>query len=798
MANQGKELYEFGPFRLDAEKRLLLRDDEPVPLQLKAFETLLVLVRNSQQVVLKDEIMKAVWPDTFVEESNLSQNIFVLRKTLAASSGPDAHQRYIATIPGRGYRFAEKVQIIESVAEDTLVIERHTRSHLVIEEERGLTPAALPRRRSLRKFVISVAVVALIIAATTFFYIHRTSKLTEKDTLVLADFANSTGDSVFDGALRQGLSAQLEQSPFLNFLSDQRIAQTLSLMTQPKDARLTPELAREVCQRTASAAVLDGAIAQIGTRYLLTLRATSCATGDSLASAEAEASDKSHVLDALSKVATEIRSRLGESLATVQKFDAALPQATTSSLEALKALSIGEKFLYQREASSAPPYFQRALELDPNFATAYVKLGLTYYTLSESGRARECFTKAFTLKEHASERERMAIAALYYAYATGEIEKAIQELQQEVEIYKIASAYNALSDLYARVGQYDKSADSARMLLALDPDSRPSSINLALADLALQNFDDVRHTVQHAQARGVDTYLLHDDLYTISFLQADSAGMAEQQRWFSSQPVYENQGLALEAFTAAYAGQVNKARELTSSAVDSAVRADNKEDAAMYAASSALQEAAYGNSAEARQSASEALKLAPGNPSVVVQAALAFAVAGETARARELAQEMDKRFPLDSQLQRLGLPAIEAQLQLGRRQPELALNTLRPGLPIEFANTTFTSINTSCLYPTYIRGQAYLATGQGAAAAVEFQKILDHKGIVGNCWTGALARFGSARANVLQSGASQGPDADAARIRALAAYKDFLAMWKDADPDIPVYMQAKAEYRKLQ
>jgi eukaryotic-like serine/threonine-protein kinase len=797
MTNQGKELYEFGPFRLDAEKRLLLRDDQPVPLQLKAFETLLVLVRNSQQVMLKDDLMNAVWPDTFVEESNLTQNIFVLRKTLAASGGPEGHQRYIATIPGRGYRFAEKVQVIGG-EENELVIERHTQSRLVIEE-RATALAALPRPRgSLRTFAISGAVVALIVTATAVFYIRPTPKLTEKDTIVLADFANSTGDPVFDGSLRQGLSVQLEQSPFLNLLSDQRIAQTLSLMTQPKDARLSPESAREVCQRTGSAAVLDGAIAEIGTRYLLTVRAINCTTGDSFASAEAQASDKNHVLDALSKVATEIRSKLGESLATVQNFDVTLAQATTPSLEALKALSVGEKFLYQREAASAPPYFQRALELDPNFAMAYVKLGLTYYTLSEPGRARECFARAFTLKEHTSEREKMEIAALYYAYATGELVRAIQELQQEVEIYKIAPAYNALSDLYARVGQYDKSADSARMLLALDPGSKFGFVNLAWANLALQNFVAVQEAVERAQARGLDTYLLHDDLYTVNFLQADSAGMAGQQKWFSSQRVYENQGLALEAFTAAYVGHVNRARELTRSAIESAVRVDNKEDAAMYGASGALQEAVYGNSAEARQSASEALKLAPGNPSVAVQAALAFAVIGESARARELAQEMDKRFSLDTQLQRLGLPAIEAQLQLGRREPELALNTLRPGLSVEFANTTFSSINASCLYPTFIRGQAYLATGQGAAAAAEFQKILDHKGIVGNCWTGALAHLGVARANTLQEKTSQGADADAARVRALAAYKDFFSLWKDADPDIPILKQTKAEYAKLQ
>jgi len=518
MSSQGKQLYEFGPFRLDPEKRVLLREKQPVPLQLKAFETLLVLVRNSEQVVLKDDLMKAVWPDTFVEESNLAQNIFVLRKTLGGTVGD---HRYIVAIPGRGYRFAEKARLI-SEEEESLVVESHSRTRVVIDESfQDAEKAAITPERAARgtlwKVVFGATMLVVVVAAGSYWYLRRPPKLTDKDMLVLADFANTTGDPVFDGALRQGLSVQLEQSPFLNVLSNQRIAQTLSLMTQPKDSRLSPELAREVCQRTASTAVLDGTIAQIGTRYLLTLTAINCSTGDMLASAEAKADDKDHVLDALGTVASDIRPKLGESLATVRKFDVTLRQATTSSLEALKALTVGEKFLYQKDTASAVPYFQRALELDPNFAMAYMQLGITYYSLSEPGRAKECFAKAFLLREHTSEREKLQIASAYYGHVTGEIDKAIQALQEVIEIYKHSSSYNGLTDLYARLGQYEKSADAARMLLTLDSYKNFGFVGLALDDMALQNFSGARQIIQQAQARAVDSYFLHIELYTLSF-----------------------------------------------------------------------------------------------------------------------------------------------------------------------------------------------------------------------------------------------------------------------------------------
>ena len=438
MSNGGKELYEFGPFRLDPAKRILLRDNHPVPLQMKAFETLLVLVRHSEQVVLKDDLMKAVWPNTFVEESNLAQNIFVLRKTLGQVSG---NERYIVTIPGRGYRFVANVRTISDQGE-SLVVESHSRTRLVIDEK-SLSKVSPPpikatatTHRPLLDVVLGVAIVSLVITAGGYFYLRHRPKLTDRDTVVLADFANTTGDPVFDGTLRQGLSAQLEQSPFLNLLSDQSIAQTLGLMAQPKDARLTHELAREVCQRTASAASLDGSIVQIGSQYLLVLQAVNCTDGEILASAEAQARNKDGVLTAMGKVASEMRRKLGESLSTVQKYDVPPEEVTTSSLEALKAYSLGSRTMISKnDYPAAIPLFQQAISLDPKFAMAYLRLGINFYNLEESDRAAENLQKAYDLREKLSEREKLYIAASHDAMAKGDMEAARKSYELWAQLY---------------------------------------------------------------------------------------------------------------------------------------------------------------------------------------------------------------------------------------------------------------------------------------------------------------------------------------------------------------------------
>ena len=651
------------------------------------------------------------------------------------------------------------------------------------------------------KVLVSGAVVvfAVVVAGTLYFRSRQTlHRLTDKDTIVLTDFANSTGDAVFDDTLKQGLSVALNQSPFLNVLSENKVAATLQMMSRPTGTKLTPELARELCQRAGSKVYIAGSIASLGSEYVLGLKAMNCQSGDPLAEEQVTASSKEKVLDALGEAASKLRTELGESLATVQKFDVPLEQATTSSLEALKAYSLGDKAYREQGATAALPYHQRAIELDPNFAMGYLAVGDDYSSLAEIGRATDYYTKAFELREHASEREKLTVTAAYYSTVTGEVEKAAKTYEEMIQNYpRDYRAHLDLGNEYTAQGQFERATESYRQSLHLAPDNVAPYANLANTLLSLQRLDEARQIIHEAQARKLDDYILHNALYALAFLGADSAAMADQQQWFAGKPDSENYGLALASDTEAYAGHLDKARELTKRAVDSAIRADSKETGAIWQANAALQQAAYGNAAEARHSAAEALKLVPTSQAVEIEAALAFAMADDSVRAESMAQDLGKRFPLDTQMQSLWLPAIQAQLALDKKNPASALNVPQPASPIEWGQIGFVA-NISCLYPTYVRGEAFLAAGQGSAAAAEFQKITDHSGIVWNCWTGALAHLGVARANALQARTSKGADADAARVRALAAYKDFLTLWKDADPDVPILKQAKAEYAKLQ
>ncbi|MGA7931610.1 MAG: protein kinase [Candidatus Sulfotelmatobacter sp.] len=643
------------------------------------------------------------------------------------------------------------------------------------------------------KVTLSVALAVAALAVGGYFFLHRPPKLTDKDTIVLADFANSTGDAVFDDSLKTALNISLRQSAFLNVLSDSEVAKTLQEMTRPASTKLTPEVARELCQRAGSKAYIAESIGSLGSEYVLGLKAVNCQSGDTLAQEQVTAASKEKVLDALGGAASKLRGELGESLATVQKFDVPLSEATTSSLEALKAYSLGEK---AHGTSAAPPYHRRAIELDPNFAMGYAGLGVDYSILGETGRASEYFTKAFRLREHASEREKFFITGVYYSNVTGEVDKAARTFQEEIQTYpREYRAHLDLGNEYAALGEWEKAREADAESLRLAPDNVAPYVNLLNALISLQRFDEARQVVQQAQARKLDNVLIRQNLYALAFVRIDSQAMAEQLRWFAGKPDYENIGLSTASDTEAYAGHLHKATELTKRSIDSAIRADSKETGAMWQEIAAQREAAFGNLVDAKQDAAQGLKLYPESEGVEVEAALAFAMAGDAARAESLAQDLNKRYPLDTQMQSLWLPAIRAQLALNRRNPTDALNDLRAASSIELGSVAF---GDSCLYHTYIRGEAYLAAGQGKESAAEFQEILDHSGIVVNCWAGALAHLGVARANALQSRNSQGADADLARVRALAAYKDFLTLWKDADPDIPIYKQAKAEYARLQ
>jgi eukaryotic-like serine/threonine-protein kinase len=648
---------------------------------------------------------------------------------------------------------------------------------------------------SVSAYWLSLGVIAMaaMIGGGLYWRSHRTPKLTEKDSIVIAEFANTTGDSVFDSTLRQGLSAQLDQSPFLNLLSDQRTAQAMSLMGQPKDARLTRELALEVCRRTGSAAILEGSISQVGTQYLLILKAINCTNGESLASAEGQARDNNHVLDALGKMASEIRTKLGESLASVQRYDAPPEEVTTPSLEALQAFSLGI-LARKGDLPSTIPLFQRAVDLDHNFAMAYAQLGVVYFNLGESVRASENLRKAYQLRGQVSEREKFYIASRYDGIVTEDLEAARKDYELWQQIYPHdVNAFGGLAIVEVYCGHWDQVLALAQKTDELDQQKGPSW-NLISAYISLNRLDQAKALAQEGN-RVLDTPFYHLTLYTIAFLERDVEGMHREAADIMGKPGWEGQILQIESDTAAYSGQYVKARELTLRAGDSAYHTDKKQNAAEYNAEAAVREALVGNAARAKQQAKTALALSNGRE-VEAMSAIALALAGDPMQATRLANDLDKRYPENTILHSSFLPMIHAAIDSRSGNAGKAIKDLALAAPYELGQTDL-NLGFS-LYPVYLRGEAFLAARQGPAAAAEFQKILDHPGVVQNEPIGALAHLGMARANALESRTSQGADADAARVRALVAYKDFLTLWKGADPDILILKQAKAEYAKLQ
>ena len=765
----------FGSFEADLKEHKLTKMGARIRLQEQPFRILVLLLEHPAQLVTREEIRGRVWPqDTFVDfDTALNTAMRKLREALNDSA---ENPRFLETVPRQGYRFLAPVAWQPELQ------------------------AAIPIRSRVRRrwylWFAAAAILAGTGVAGFLHFRHAGSRITPEDTIVLADFVNRTGDATFDGTLKTALRLSLQQSPFFRALSDSAVTRILEQMTRPAGTPMTAEVARELCQRAGSKAYLVGTISSLGSKYVLELQAVNCQNGDTLAEQQSTAASKEKVLDALGEAASRLRAELGESLASVQKFDVPLARATTPSLEALKVYSMGLKAFGEKGPSAALPYFQRSIELDPNFALGYDELGLDYYNLSEVARASEYFTKAFQLRERTSEWEKLAISADYYLNVTGELDKAAETYEQWVESYpKDNEAFASLGVVYATQGQYDKATEATGKALRLAP-TLSAYGNLANHALALQHFDEARRIIHEALDRKMDAFEFHSVLYAVAFLRDESAGMTEQQQWFAGKPE-ENFGLALASDTESYRGRLGKARELTKLAVESAIRADSKESGAIWLANAALRQAAYGNAVEARQSAANALKLAPASQGTEAEAALAFAMAGDAVRAESLAQDLRRRFTIDTQMQSLWLPAIQMQLALRRKDLPYILDTPKSVSPIEYGTILFVA-NSTCLYPTYIRAEAYLAAGQGMQAGAEFQKILDHSGLVWNCWTGALAHLGVARAAALEVRTLPGADANAARSRALTAYKDFLTLWKDADPDIPIYKDAKAEYAKLQ
>jgi eukaryotic-like serine/threonine-protein kinase len=635
------------------------------------------------------------------------------------------------------------------------------------------------------KLIAGAAILAAVLAAAGYYYFHQTPKLTAKDVVVLGDFLNTTGDTVFDGTLRQGLAVQLEQSPFLSLMDDDQVQQTLKMMQQAPDARLTSALAREVCQRANATATIDGSIAQIGSEYNVIVKAMNCNSGETLASAEASASDKSHVLDALSKVATELRGKLGESLATVKKFDTPLEQASTSSLEALQAYSKARAATGAGNFPVAIPLLKRAIELDPNFAMAYAGLCTSYLDIGEQELSSQAISKAYELRDRVSDRERFYIESHYEQANTGNLIKGREIFQDWQKAYPRDQVPNTdLGVIATELGDYDAAFESATAAFRLNP-SGLNYTNLIGTYIALNRLDEAAALAADAQAKKLDSGYLRIALYQIAFLRNDQKGMAEHVAWARGKAGVEDTLLMADSDTLAYFGRYKQAEALTQQAAELAVRADEKETAAIYWGQASARAGLFGEAADARSNGARALGLANARDAIFLSA-LGAAFAGDAAKAESLADTLAKMSSTDTLLNSNNIPSVRAQIALIRHDPQKAIDELSVTQKYELGQVGTGLVNPA-LYPTYIRGNAYLALKQGKEAAAEFQKIIDHSGVVLNNPNAIMAYLGLARAYALQ-----GDDA-----KARVAYQNLFAKWKDADADLPVLLQAKAEYAKL-
>jgi eukaryotic-like serine/threonine-protein kinase len=771
-------IFRFGPFQADATSGELLKQGIRVRLQEQPFRLLIILLKNAGEVVSKTEIQDLIWEkNTFVDfDSSLRVAVGKLREALGDDAG---RPHYIESIPKRGYRFLGPI----AIPDDSVTLESLTRT----------VPATTPIQAGatqLQRWALAAGIILLLAAVSIeyFFVSHRKRPLTAKDMVVLADFDNETGDKVFDDTLRRGLAVQLDQSPFLSLVSDDRVQQVAQMMGRPADVRLTPVVAREVCVRTGSAAVLDGSVAQIGSQYLLTLRAINCVNGETLASAEAQASDKNHVLEALGKTASEIRRKLGESLTSVEKLDTPLEQATTPSLDALKSFSEGWRVLNSTGEAASIPFFKHAVELDPDFALAYAYLGVAHTTIGEATMGSRYTRKAYELRKRTSEAENYFISSIYFKEVTGNLKVA----ERVCTLWSLAYPRSEKSHIYLsgaiypQTGEYEKAAEQGTEAVRLNPDSPTTYAFLMFGEIALNHLEDVKTTYREAQRHKLSSPLIHQGLYQTAFVESDVPEMERQVAWSAGKPGTENILLDLSAETAAYFGRLRRARELSEKADDSANQSGETEVAAGYIAQSALREALFGNRELGQNRAKSALKRSAGRD-VEYGASLAYAFAGNDRETSLLISDLARRFPEDTIVQFNYLPTLRAKLELNQGAFAQSVETLEVTAPYELGGTTGSSYEWNALYPVFVRGEAYLGAGKGREALIEFRKIVDHAGIAVNEPIGALSHLGLARAYMLQGNK---PDAR-------AAYQDFLALWKNADSDIPILAQARAEYDKV-
>jgi DNA-binding winged helix-turn-helix (wHTH) protein/tetratricopeptide (TPR) repeat protein len=771
MATQSQlpRVVRFGNFEIDVRAGELRRNGVKLKLQEQPFQILCMLVERPGEVVTREELCNKLWSaDTFVDfDHSLNAAIKRLRDALGESADAPV---FIETMARRGYRFIAPLATRPDSTKTKVSTDAEAQA---IPQNEGTAT-----HRGLRwKTMILAGVAVAAPAAVGYFYLASAPKLTDKDSIVLADFVNTTGESVFDDTLKQGLRVQLEQSPFLNILSDQKVDDQLKLMGSSAGERLTHDLARDLCQRAGSKAVLNGSISRLGKNYVIGLSALRCDTGDTLGSEQVEVDNQEHVLRALGESATKMRRRLGESLATIQKYDAPIEQATTSSLEALKAYSLGMKAVRATGTGVATvlPFFQRAVELDPKFAMSFARMGTTYCYLDDKPvLSEENLRKAYELRLKVSERERLYIDEVYYKCVTGELEKVAQLSEVWQQTYpQDAEPYHELAFLYARLfGKYEAALEEAREAVRLEPENEENYSNLCFAYRWLDRLDEAEAVLKQAEQRKLESTNLLEHRYELAFLKGDKR---EIERLMSDST--DNRAAdyfrSLEAWAEIYHGRLTEGRKL--------LRPDTR-DSCDVCARLSLIEAHFGVTRQARLDATKTLKA---NVVADSRIALALALVGDSTSARNLAEKLNESHPQKTLIQRYRLPTIRAAIALERKNPDQAVELLRVTSPYELGAEP-----TMAFEPIYLRGQAYLLQHNGNAAAVEFQKIIDHPGIVKTeeAVVGSLAGLGLARAYALESDS----------VKSRAAYQDFLRLWKDADPDIPILKQAKAEYAKLQ
>jgi DNA-binding winged helix-turn-helix (wHTH) protein/tetratricopeptide (TPR) repeat protein len=825
-----QQLLRFGTFELNLSTQELRKSGTLIKLSPQPLKLLAMLAQRSGQVVTREEIQQSLWgSDTYVDfEQGMNHCVKQIRNALSDSADTPL---YVETVPRRGYRFLAPVvsktiaapppRVVESQSglktrpslptppapiaqpataaqdlapvaatarstppEPTTVIEPKSTVPAMAEiPERKVTP---PASRRLWTWVGVAAVVLIGFLALASYWRARKAAavLTEKDNIVVAEFDNTTGEPLFDNALKQALIVQLEQSPFLNILSDQRVSEELRFMGMPGDVRLSADVARQVCQRTGSKAMMTGSISGLGGHYIIRLNSIDCATGDSLAGEQADADSRERVLRALGAASRRMREKLGESLASLQKYDTPIEQATTPSLEALKAYSLGIRMGNSQGYAAAVPYFKSAIDLDPNFAMAYARLGTEYYNLNQPTLAAQYTSKAYQLRDRTSMREKLYITSHYHDLVSGDADQTIAAYQLLQQAYpREPASYMNLNSWYNATGKYDEALAQAQQALQLDPDNVVNYNNLALTYVDLDRLDDAQHVLDQAQARKLADPALLADVYEVAFLRGDSAVMAHCVAAGAGKPGIEDQMFALQSDTEAYFGRLNKARAMTQSAHDSATRAGSPETAALWRLTGALHEAELGDASRARTEANAALAASPGK-NVEILAALVLARSGDLARATSLAEQLVKQYPADTLVNDYWVASVRAAIALQQKNPAAAVEALQTAAPYE---TGSPSPGIS-FYPVYLRGVAYLQQGEASQAAGEFQKMQKHRGIVLNLSTAALAKLQLARAQAMAAeGAAAGK-----------SYEEFLALWKDADPDLPVLKQAKAEYAKLQ